>query len=378
MEQTTDLIEALLRQPPYALDGGEKVKRLIPAVQAALEHHYEHCPAFKTLCEKRGFNPHHGVNDLSEVPYLPAQLFKQMMLTSTDGDGSLVTLRSSATRSGIPSRIVVDALTARRQKRTVASILSSYLGPERLPFVVCDADPSALGETSARLTARGAAIRGFLLASSGVDYVMTADADGRLHLDANLLRAVLDRVGCGGRIRLFGFTAILHQAVTQLQQQGVRLSLPDAMVLHIGGWKRLQERAVTKEAFTALLVEVLGVSPSRVIDVYGFTEQIGMIYPDCEQGVKHTPVFAEVIVRDPRTLQPADDGQEGLLQFIFPIPHSYPGVSVITDDVGKILSRAPCGCGRNGTSFVVLGRAPAAEPRGCGDLMPEHMAVGSA
>ncbi len=371
-----DSIEALLRQPPFAAGPEEKTALLVPAVQAALQRHYEHCAAFRTVCDTRRFAPARGVSDLAAIPYLPAQFFKQMALSTNDGGGPTVTLRSSATTSGVPSQIVVDAVTARRHKLAVVSVLKSYLGPERLPFVVFDADPSLQGLAPSSLTARGAAIRGFLLAANAVDYVMVEEGEGGLRLDTERLGRTLAQFGDGERMCLFGFTAPLYQAMRQVLEGSMRYWLPQATVLHIGGWKKLQQQAVTKSAFAALMGETVGVPPDRVIDVYGFTEQIGMIYPDCEQGVKHAPVFAEVIVRDPRTLQLADDGQEGLLQFIFPVPHSYPGVSVITDDVGRIVGRDRCGCGRRGTAFVVLGRAPAAEPRGCGDLAPAPAALG--
>lgn len=371
-------IDALLAQPPFAAEPQGKLELLLPAVQEALEHHYDHCAPFRTFCDKRGFAPSRGVTDLTEIPYLPVAFFKEMALTTTDGSGPTRTLRSSATTSATPSQIVVDAVTARRQQRAVASVLGSYLGPERVPFVVFDAEPAAPGPAQASLTARGAAIRGFLLAARAAEYVMVEEAGGGLRLDAERLGQALARFERGERICLFGFTAPLYLATFQAREEGRCWSLPQATILHIGGWKKLQQRAVTKTAFAALMREAFGVPPGRVIDVYGFTEQIGMIYPDCEQGVKHTPVFAEVIVRDPRTLQPVGDGREGLLEFICPIPHSYPGVSVLTDDLGTILSRDRCGCGRRGTSFVILGRAPAAEPRGCADLMPEPLATRSA
>lgn len=374
MPETMDAMDRLLAQPPYAAGPEEKSALLVPAVQAALRHHYAHCAPFRALCDKRGFDPDRAITSLADLPYLPVQFFKELVLSSVESD-AMVTLRSSATTSGVPSRIVVDPVTAKRQKRAVAAVLGDVLGSERLPFVVFDADPAALGEGPTQLTARGAAIRGFLLAAREARFVMGRDADGGLRVQPDRLRDALDQWG-RGPLCLFGFTAILHEALVQLRRQGIRHTLPEATLLHIGGWKRLQARAVTKPTFASLAAEVLGVRPGRVIDVYGFTEQIGMLYPDCEQGVKHAPVFAEVIVRDPRTLQSADDGRDGLLQFIFPIPHSYPGISVITDDVGRIVGRDRCGCGRSGTAFLVLGRAPAAEPRGCGDLM--RAAVGSA
>ena len=41
-----------------------------------------------------------------------------------------------------------------------------------------------------------------------------------------------------------------------------------------------------------------------------------------------------MIVRDPVTLQPVPDGTPGLLEFITPLPHSYPGIALLLAVVG--------------------------------------------
>jgi len=91
--------------------------------------------------------------------------------------------------------------------------------------------------------------------------------------------------------------------------------------------------------------------------------------------VKHPPVVAQIIVRDPQTLEPVADGVEGVLQFLTPIPHSYPGNSVLTDDMGRILGRDRCPCGREGVRFEITGRVAKAEVRGCGDVMETRVAT---
>jgi phenylacetate-coenzyme A ligase PaaK-like adenylate-forming protein len=106
-----------------------------------------------------------------------------------------------------------------------------------------------------------------------------------------------------------------------------------------------------------------------IVDIYGFTEQLGVIYADDSQGVKRAPTYAEVLVRDPRTLEVVPDGAVGLLEFICPLPHSYPGIAVLLDDMGRIISRD----GEQGTGFEVLGRAEQAEARGCGDTLPRQV-----
>jgi hypothetical protein len=145
--------------------------------------------------------------------------------------------------------------------------------------------------------------------------------------------------------------------------------LQGSKVIHIGGWKKLEAEKVTGEKLIQDCCEVFGVNEESVIDFYGFTEQSGLIYPTCEAGFRHTPAWVEVIVRDPLSLNPLSNGEKGLLQFITPIQTSYPGHSVLTEDVGYVEDVDNCACGRYGTTFKMVGRAADAEIRGCGDIM---------
>ena len=49
------------------------------------------------------------------------------------------------------------------------------------------------------------------------------------------------------------------------------------------------------------------------------------------------------------------------------IPTSYPGNSIITEDIGEIIGEDNCKCKRQGKYFKIYGRAPKAELRGCSD-----------
>ena len=88
---------------------------------------------------------------------------------------------------------------------------------------------------------------------------------------------------------------------------------------------------------------------------------------ECEEGYLHTPDFADVIVRDTETLGVAEDGHVGLLQVLSLVPKSYPGHSLITEDLGAVYGTDTCRCGRKGKYFKVFGRVPKAEARGCSD-----------
>ena len=58
-----------------------------------------------------------------------------------------------------------------------------------------------------------------------------------------------------------------------------------------------------------------------------------------------------------------------LAQVLSALPTSYPGQSILTEDLVTIHSGTSsfCSCGRPGLGFQVVGRLPKSEARGCSD-----------
>lgn len=366
-------IDELLRQPPYATQPGEHSDMLRAAMREAIQYHCAHCPPFARWYRKQGMDPDAEINDLLQLPFLPVSIFKRLALESV-GEGNVVrVLKSSATSSQVPSRVVLDRVTRDRQMRTLAMQLSALMGPARRPFVVLDAASTPAADLE--LSARVAGLRGYLMMASETHSVLEQSVSG-LELNAARLEELLAKFRAQGTpVCLIGYTYVLYQyVVAPLARAGRRMPLPDgSMVLHFGGWKRLERQAVGRAQLNAEVEQVFEMSQPCIRDVYGFTEQLGIIYPDDGQGVRIAPVYSEVVVRDPITLKPLPEGEPGLLQFITPLPQSYPGISLLVDDIGRIVSRDAGQGGRYGTRFEVLGRAQGAEIRGCGDTLPERV-----
>jgi hypothetical protein len=186
-----------------------------------------------------------------------------------------------------------------------------------------------------------------------------------------LLETVKQLKAAGRPFCFLGYTYLLYQSVVRpLMDRGIHLGLSDnVFVLHFGGWKKLQQQAADRLTLNAQTSQAFGVPVENIRDIYGFTEQLGVVYPDQGDGIREVPTYAEVVVRDPYTLQTVPDGQTGLLEFLCPLPHGYPGVAVLTDDVGRMAVRVGAN-GERTAGFEVLGRAERAEPRGCGDTLP--------
>ena len=136
-------------------------------------------------------------------------------------------------------------------------------------------------------------------------------------------------------------------------------------MIHGGGWKKLVEQAVDNDEFKARIHKVTGVS--RVHNYYGMVEQTGSIFIECSEGYLHASLFSDILIRNVSNFKIMPVEEQGLIQLVSLIPLSYPGHSIITEDLGTIVGIDDCPCGRKGKYFKVHGRIKNAEVRGCSD-----------
>jgi acyl-CoA synthetase (AMP-forming)/AMP-acid ligase II len=356
----TSPARALLNMAPFGLGQAEKRARLLPMLQALTDHHADRCPPYRNVLE-RVFGGLDGprVERLEDLPFLPVTLFKTHALSSVPESQVIKVLTSSGTTGQQPSRVFLDAETAAVQSAVLVKVAQHFLGRDRLPMVIVD-HPGVVRDRRSH-SARGAGILGMAQFGHRPLYALRED----MSLDEAGLRAYLDKAA-GRPVLLFGFTFMVWQYLVQaLERSGQRLDLPGAILVHSGGWKKLQEAAVDPATFRERVKSAMGID--RVINFYGMVEQVGGVYFENPIHYLHAPIYSEVIVRDPVTLEPLPDGQPGLVQVLSCLPTSYPGHSLLTEDLGVIRGVDPEGTGMGGRCFEILGRVPKAELRGCSD-----------
>ncbi len=344
---------------PYDVLLDEKEAALLKTLNSLTSWHIERCKLYANMIE-RLFPEATEANTLNEVPYLPVRLFKMLELRSIKESEILKTLNSSGTTGQNVSRIYLDRETSMRQTRMLNTIMASFLGRKRWPMVIIDS--SELLKDRSKFNARAAGILGF--STYGRDHCYALNHE--LVLDVSLLQTWLERHS-GGPVLLFGFTFLVWQGLYKSAiQQGIQLNFPPgSLLIHGGGWKRLADQQVTNEEFKERLKNHFGID--RIYNYYGMVEQVGSIFMECENGYLHSPTHANIIVRDPHTLRPVHTGESGIIQVQSAIPLSYPGHSLLTEDVGTLHGADDCPCGRAGSYFSVSGRLPNVEVRGCSD-----------
>lgn len=365
MKQLEEKIERLLSMPPYDQPVEQRRADFLELLKEELDYASEKHAGYRNYVEHWPVD-YRSATEIADLPYLPVGLLKaDPPLSLVTGDEIKRTLTSSATTSQLPSRVVLDLPTARRMTKGIVTIIRDFIGRARRPFLVVDTASYQGGQA---LGARGAAIQGLQPFASEATYCLELNDQGELTLNQGRLeqfaRGLKDT-----EVLVYGFTFILwNYLVKPLSAKGVCLNLPKARILHSGGWKRLENQAVEKEQFSRELGRVFGCSSDRVVDFYGMVESVGVIYPDCPEGNKHAPAFAEVIVRNPLTLEPVAPGEHGILQVCSVLPTSFPGNLLLTEDMARVMAYDGCACGRRGISFRFAGRVPKAELRGCGNL----------
>jgi phenylacetate-coenzyme A ligase PaaK-like adenylate-forming protein len=354
----TDLSE-FFEHDPYALPGDEKQALLLARLNALDVHHARECKPYRDILKAYGKEP--GLaGSLETLPFLPVRLFKEFNLKSIPDDKVFKVLTSSGTTGQTPSRITLDSETARLQTRVLVKIMQSFLGKQRMPMIVID-HPGVI-RNPASFSARGAGIMGMMNFGRTPIYALMDDA---MAVDIEGLVAFSQKHQ-GEGFFLFGFTFMVWKYFIQaLERAGVKLDLSKGVLVHSGGWKKLQDEAVDNATFKQRLRNVTGIE--RVHNFYGMVEQVGSVFVECEHGHLHAPGFADVIVRDPKDWSSLPIGEKGILQVVSVIPESYPGHSLLTEDFGTIIGTDDCPCGRKGKYFSVHGRVPQAEVRGCSD-----------
>jgi phenylacetate-coenzyme A ligase PaaK-like adenylate-forming protein len=329
---------------------------IVETLNSLTAHHMAQCKPYADYV--RTIFAESTARDLRGVPFLPVRAFKEFDLKSIPDEAVYKIMQSSGT-SGKHSRIYLDKETAQLQTRTLVKIFGDFFGKGRFPMLVIDSE-STVNDRN-KFSARTAAINGFSMFSRGRCFALNDD----MKLDVERVKQFIEAQG-GRRIFIFGFTFLVWSEFAEvLRSLGQEIDLSNAFVLHGGGWKKLESQKVSNERFKQVIAGTTGCV--NVHNYYGMVEQTGAIFMECTQGNLHASDQSDIIIRNSNTHEPLGHGQKGLIQVMSTIQYSYPGHSLLTEDIGFTTNGGDCSCGRSGTILNVLGRLEKAEVRGCSD-----------
>lgn len=351
-------LETCLSAKPYSLSSAKKNALLCDGLNELATHHYHACPPYARIIDGY-WGGLRQVATMADLPYLPVSLFKMQRLLSVEEQDVRITLTSSGTTGQVVSQILIDRESSALQQRALAYSLMHVLGPKRLPMLVIDTD--AVFKDPKMMSARGAGVLGQMRFGRSHAFAL----DHELNPDFDAVRNFLKEYG-DAPFFVFGFTFMVWiNFYEQFREAGLDLS--NAVLIHSGGWKKMAERSVDNAVFRSALQDSFGLT--RVHNFYGMVEQIGSIFLEGPRGLLYPPNFSDVIIRDPETWEVAPLGQPGVVQVLSLLPRSYPGHSLLTEDIGVIEAIDPGEDGWMGKGLKILGRVAKAELRGCSDVI---------
>ncbi|MGK5081992.1 acyl-protein synthetase [Bdellovibrionota bacterium FG-1] len=353
-------VDRLFETDPFA-NTPENSKLFLESFREAALAHYQGNEYFRKLWQRHSLRPDdiQVEEDLIKVPPILVNLFKEHELLSIPRDQVVLTLTSSGT-GGQKSQILLSQRSLDRVKKLAYKIHES-LGmttPKQTNYLCFTYDPRVAKDLGTAFTDE------LLTSFTGVHRIYYAlqwsESKSDFVFNAEGVVQVLREFERDQRpVRILGFPAFLAKILKDFDLQ---LNLgAKSWVQTGGGWKTFADEQIPKADFRKLVSGRLGIPVENIRDMFGMVEH-GIPYVDCELGQLHIPNYARVLIRDPQTLLPLESGQRGLIHFLCSYLDSYPSISLLTTDWGRL---GQCSCSRGGPTLEILGRAGISKHKGC-------------
>jgi len=345
-------LDQFFNKDPYSLNKIQKKIEFYKHFKKLNNFHLKKSKEFKKITSIIKFKR-------NEFPFVPVSLFKQYELKSVNKKKIFKTLLSSGTSGTGNSKIFLDKKTSKLQTKILSKIMQSILGKFRLPMLILDKKPSNFDRY--KFNAKMAAIYGFSIFGKDHFYILNENNE----IDYDNLNKFLDKYQ-SEKIFLFGFTYQVYEILLmQLNTKKINRNFSNAILLHGGGWKKMEDIKISNIKFQKQLRQKINID--YIFNYYGMIEQTGTIFLECNKcNCFRTSIYSDINVRD-ENFNLLEKNKQGLIQVLSLLPQSYPGHSILTEDIGEIISGDDCECCYSGKRFIVHGRAPESESRGCSD-----------
>ncbi len=358
-------LERLIESPAFKFGPGPS-GLFCAAMREAMTFQARHSRFLGNYFRLEGFSPAsvRTEADIAGMPFVFVAALKERDLTTLPAAKIVLELKSSGT-SGQRSRIQLDRGSLMRVRRMAWKVFDGlgltdarehdYICFTYDPAVAKDLGTAWTDELLSGFTKKGEVFYTFRWSKEKKDFYF--DVEGAV-------RRLKKAEETGKLTRLIGFPAFALKLTGEFSKRygrQVRLN-PGSSVITGGGWKTLADEAMDKKIYRGVLAGRLGIPVSNVRDLFGMVEH-GVPYVDCPLGNFHIPNYGRIIARDPGTLEPLGYGKDGLLQFITPYLTSYPSLSLLSSDMGRV--EKGCRCGTGGDVLVLKGRAGVRKLKGC-------------
>lgn len=319
--------------------------------------------SYRRLCEARGVRPG-VVEHWSRIPAVPAAAFKELELTCLAAAERTAVFHSSGTTEQRPSRHFHSADSLALYE---ASLWPWFQEHVLAGLTISDGQlalltPPPAAAPNSSLVHMFETVRCHCGAGESA-FLGGIDVDGAWSLDFVRTEAALRAASDSGHPMVvlgtaFNFVHLLDELVAR----NLSLRLPaGSVVMETGGYKG-RSREMPKAELHQLISRMLSVPAAQIVCEYGMSELSSQAYdgvtgsqsPTLDASCFQFPPWARVQIISPETGREVADGETGLVR-IFDLANAFSVLAVQTEDLAT----------RRGDGFELLGRAAAAEPRGC-------------
>ena len=294
------------------------------------------------------------VNGWRDIPAAPQSAFKRFAMRAFPETETVTTFRTSGTTGeGYGSH---HFRSMRLYERSIVQGWRHFGLPTGVPQVFLIPRPeqapySSLSHMMGTLTE---------LAPVGGEHFCVHD-DGTL--DVGLLERKLDAIN--GPVTLLG-TALAFLRWFESPESQRRILPAGSQAMETGGYKG-SGRALAKADLYVMFAERLGLSAASVINEYGMTELSSPFYSRGVGAPHAGPPWTRALVIDGETGAEAAIGEVGTVR-LFDLANLGSSLAIQTQDLAVNLGDS---------RFELLGRDPAALPRGCSRAADEMMGAGA-
>src|SRR5882724_6460479 len=243
---------------------------------------FAHNPPYGRLCQLRNATPQ-TVRSWRDIAAMPAAGFKEYELTTLEPEQRTRVFHSSGTTTQQPSRHFHDGESISLYEDSLLPWFRAHLLPEnaRLRYISLT-PPPAQAPNSSLVHMFATVHREF----GSADSIFTGHAEncGDWHLDLDKAIAALHEAMVSNRpVAMLGTAFNFIHLLDQLQTTSLRVQLPPgSRALETGGYKG-RARELPKPELHALITQLLGIAPDRIISEYGMSELGSQAY-DCVAG----------------------------------------------------------------------------------------------
>lgn len=320
---------------------------------------FNHNAAYRKICEARNIRPD-SLTHWTQIPAVPTPAFKEWELTSLPPEARARVFHSSGTTEHKPSRHFHNAQSLALYEASLwpwfleKVLAGSTTENSQIELLVLTPPPAQAANSS--LVHMFEKIRQTLRAPAE-SFLGNFSADGLWALDFDAALAALTNAARSKTQNpklILGTAFSFVHLLDFLAGKNLRLKLPPgSRVMETGGYKN-RSRSLPKSKLHALITDRLGVPARQIVCEYGMSELSSQAYDSPVTRHFQFPPWARAQVVSPETGREVADGETGLLR-IFDLANVFSVMAIQTQDLAI----------RRGGKFELLGRAPAAEPRGC-------------